>query len=90
MVRISVLKGFGPFHQDVGTRRVEDDILSKDVAWGMLDILKNAKKAVKNAVLNKIGSSRILQAREISARVERSKMPLGVGAKDEFMEILLR
>ena len=32
MVRISVLKGFGPFDQDVGTRRMEDDILSKDVA----------------------------------------------------------
>ena len=56
----------------------------------MLDILKNAKKAVKNAVLNRIGSSKVSQAREISARVERSKMPLGVGAKDKFMEMLLR
>ena len=55
-----------------------------------LDILKNAKKAVKNAALNKIGSSRMLQAREMRAKVVRSKMPLGVGAKDEFIEILLR
>ena len=55
-----------------------------------LDILKNVKKAVKNAALNRIGSSKILQAREMSAMVVRSKMPLGVGAKYEFIEMLLR
>ena len=53
-----------------------------NLEWGaMLDILKNAKKAVKNAALNKIGSSKMLLDREMRAMVERSKMPLGVGAK---------
>ena len=32
MMRIPILKGLSPFHQNVGTRGMEDDILSKDVA----------------------------------------------------------
>ena len=46
----------------------------------MLDILKNAKKAVKNMALNKRGSSRISQARDIATIVDKSKTPLEVGA----------
>ena len=45
----------------------------------MLDILKKAKKAVKNMALNKSGSSRISQVREIAAIVDKSKTPLEVG-----------
>ena len=56
----------------------------------MFDILRNAKKARRNAALNKMGSSRMLQAREIAASVVKSKMPLGVGKEVELMAILLR
>ena len=54
------------------------------------DILKNAKKAKRKATLNKMGSSRILQAREIAASVVRSNMPLGVGKEVELIAKLLR
>ena len=36
---------------------------------GILDILKNAKKATKNAALHRRGSAKILQACEIAAKV---------------------
>ena len=53
------------------------------------NILKNAKKAKRNA-LNKMGSSRMLQAREIAASVVKSNMPLGVGKEVELIAKLLR
>ena len=62
----------------------------------MLDILRNGKKAVRNMALNKEGggggggSDKELQALEIWYMVLMSKIPLGVGANCEFMEILLR
>ena len=54
------------------------------------DILRNTKKTSKQAGLYRGGSSKILQVVEIKARVLRSKMPLGMGLKDELMEMLLR
>ena len=56
----------------------------------MLDILKNAKKARRKIALNRGGSLRMLHDLEISAKVERSKIPLGVGAKLVLMEMLLK
>ena len=55
-----------------------------------LDILKNAKKAKRNAALNRMGSSRMLQARDIAASVVKSNMPLGVGKEVELIAKLLR
>ena len=68
----------------MGPRVLKNHIQSENVSIRVkfeatLDILKNAKNAVKNAALNKIGSSKILQAREMADMVERSKIPLGVG-----------
>ena len=55
-----------------------------------LDILKNAKKAKRNAALNNMGSSRMLQAWEMAASVVKSNMPLGVGKEVEWIAKLLR
>ena len=64
---------------------------SKNLECGAtLDILKNAKKAKRNAALNKMGSSRMLQAREIATSVVKSNMPLGVGKEVELISRLLR
>ena len=54
----------------------------------MLDILRKAKNANKKIARNSGGSARISHACEIKARVVRSKMPLGVGAKVVLMEML--
>ena len=61
-----------------------------NLEWGAtLDILRKAKNASRKAALCRGGSSRILQVVEMSAKVLRSKMPRGVGLKEELIEILL-
>ena len=54
------------------------------------EILRKANKATKKAALKSSGSSSMLQALDIAANVERSKMPLGVEGSVELIEMLLR
>ena len=56
----------------------------------MLDIRRKAKNANRKAARNKGGSCKISQVLEIAESVERSNIPLGVGANLELIEILLR
>ena len=51
--------------------------------------MANVKKARRKIALNKTGSFRMLQVLEMSASVEKSKIPLGVGANLELIEMLL-
>ena len=50
---------------------------------------QEGKNAVRKIALYKTGSCNLSQALEMLTRVSRSKVPLGMGLKVEFIEILL-
>ena len=58
--------------------------------WATLDVLENAKNDTRKAALKRSGSSKMFQAREMAAKVERSNIPLGLGDKVELIDMLLR
>ena len=54
----------------------------------MLDIRRKPKKAVRKIALNRMGSWRVSHEMEMLYKLCKSKTPLGVGLKGEFMVML--